>query len=755
MKRAFISAPLLGTIIFLAAVLFVSHITQTEKIGVANTISETYHNTIVNTLQNYRADVGSLFAVSVGKAIEKYLTRQCWQIFKLQNSDESAGRELLKGAVPLGFKKQEFSPGAGNPDVFDFDEITDKKNGGQPIFPAAMRNDNSPTANPLAREQGNGQLDYHELRYKQCAKVGDVIRQAICPLDTKYGVPAWLSATRRKSNFQGIEFTVANNDLVKEFEDNFYCQFEEGGRKFTITNDNYFKANPNACIGRSIGEAGTIPGYECRCIASGENKNCAATVGLSGEGKIDSSDAALAGLEGMPCAGKAGKIYYGAGRQRCEALIGDTQFDCRNFAENLADPLRCCSLYADASKLQGNDKQYAGQCCTADLVNSKLNVASKSAGVCNYAGGPAKNYVVPGCESGSFFIPLNVLASEEVYKSLPRIKAQDKSGNTLQSGALGTENFLVHIKYPLFKYYDAAFKIYAATAYGVQGKAFDFLDPTANMKKFEGQCKNIPSDAIDTGVGGSGGTAISAASTRNNQEKKTEHDKVNAECSNQPNTGRLPQDNSEGVIEGWALGPAVSFKIDSSTLSDSKRSYERRIPFHLGTNRPGAQKEANEKFYENFFDPAKSTGICRLFRETGVNGVCDINPSPFHDEGNLCKMQMWLKGPGLYDNADNDGFYELCGYSPAASGYRASPRESEVRSKLKVARVQECAAGNAQFCAYVQQLGLEVKLVDYDPAFVTSSADVKPDDPTAATTFSNNTFCWQLYPFHDNPRLTP
>lgn len=733
MKRAFISAPLLGTIIFLAAVLFVSHITQTEKIEVSNTVRETYHNTIVSTLQNYRSDLGSLFAVSVGKSIEKYLTGACWDVFELKNSDGTDNAALLKGSPPLGFNRAQWTTSARSSlDVFNFDDVRDKPISGTKIF-------SSPDS-PIAAEQGNGQLDYHELRYKQCSKISDILRQAICPLDPKYGMTAWLAATRNAYNFQGIKFDIANDALVEQFEDNFFCQFTG----FNITNEYYFNTEGiEKCRGKPTGAAN---GFACRCIASGPNKNCRkCEVQPLQPGQRDPAckEVAISDVEAraFSCVGVQGAMYYGAGRQRCDALVGDSQFDCRNFAENLDAPLRCCSTYARANLLSPANKKHAGKCCDAGLIaqlgGDKMACSPNPAAVPAPTPNPA-GYVVPGCESGSFFVKLNVLANDETFKSLPRVKAQDSAGNTLQSGALGENDFLVQIKYPLFKYYDAAFKIYAATAYGAQAKSLDFLDPAANMKKFA-ECRSIPTSAARTGNRNN----IAAGAARSEEEKQREQDKIIGECRAAALTQTMvkkSQDNSEGVIEGWLQG-AASFNAINKPEPQFK--FERHAPADLGSNRDAARRTAAGIFYNTFLEPSSASGICRLVTKIDDTpaGVCDINPSPINDDANLCSTQIWLRGHNLYDTA-NEGFYALCGNSP-----NGPTPASQIRTLLSAGQfisAEDCTPGNSKQCAFINQLAFTIKLVDYDPAFVTSSTD-------APGAVSNNSFCFRLSPMHDNP----
>jgi len=83
--RAFIAAPLLGTIIFLAAVLFVVHVTESERAAVETIVQDVYNKRVTTMLEDYRSDLQSLFALSVSRSIEKFLTSECWTFFSLSN----------------------------------------------------------------------------------------------------------------------------------------------------------------------------------------------------------------------------------------------------------------------------------------------------------------------------------------------------------------------------------------------------------------------------------------------------------------------------------------------------------------------------------------------------------------------------------------------------------------------------------------------------------------------------------------------
>src|SRR3989338_5261987 len=109
--RGFTSAPLLGTLVFLGAVLIVVHVTQLEKQEVSGIVADIYHNRVTSMLEDYRYDMGSLFAVALSRAIERYLSNECWEVFALKNDNyaEAGGAEgggiATRGVAPAGYPK--------------------------------------------------------------------------------------------------------------------------------------------------------------------------------------------------------------------------------------------------------------------------------------------------------------------------------------------------------------------------------------------------------------------------------------------------------------------------------------------------------------------------------------------------------------------------------------------------------------------------------------------------------------------------
>ncbi len=128
-----------------------------------------------------------------------------------------------------------------------------------------------------------------------------------------------------------------------------------------------------------------------------------------------------------------GNFDYIAYATNCQALVKELAIDCNAFAEN---KLQCCSR--DTSP---PGSEYPGEQC-------------------------ASSEVVPGCESGIFYVKIQP-SDARVYANLPRIQAKDDAGNYLRGGALSdAREFYLPITFPLLRYLDRAYAAYTTLAYG-------------------------------------------------------------------------------------------------------------------------------------------------------------------------------------------------------------------------------------------------------------------------------------------------
>ena len=136
----------------------------------------------------------------------------------------------------------------------------------------------------------------------------------------------------------------------------------------------------------------------------------------------------------------------------CSNLLPTASFDCSNYATNLANPYQCCS------------KQLAlGERCPAEDI-------------------------IKGCENGNFYMTMN-LSDVDVYKAMPRVEAVDTRGNVIRADVMGQASFLLPIRFPLFKYNDASFRIFS---YGQYFDHINEIPPIANRSPVTAQDPQKP-----------------------------------------------------------------------------------------------------------------------------------------------------------------------------------------------------------------------------------------------------------------------
>ncbi|NYZ77984.1 hypothetical protein H0N96_01105, partial [Candidatus Micrarchaeota archaeon] len=138
-RRAFIAAPLLGAIVFLASIIFVVNLSKQESANTALVVSEAYHNRLTSLLEVYRSDVSALFRGSLSQVVESFLAKQCWlNLFLVSNNPTDLDPKACSGRVDGSVKD------------------CDRDN--------------------------NGVLDLSELRYYGCKRANAVIQDSICAL---------------------------------------------------------------------------------------------------------------------------------------------------------------------------------------------------------------------------------------------------------------------------------------------------------------------------------------------------------------------------------------------------------------------------------------------------------------------------------------------------------------------------------------------------------------------------------------------
>ncbi len=774
--RGFVAAPLLGTLIFLAAIVFVAHVNQVDRTETATIVSETYHNRIVNILEDYRADLGVIFAVNVVRAIQKHLTSECWTLFSLSNNrpDGTITASQVNPATsqipPVPFNKYaQFLP------KMDFDNLPFCHNTGSGVCTAGTASGDATNPNSqICGENCNRQLDYYELRYQKCAQVSEIIKDGICPYETDYGITAWINSTRQPYSFEGVNLALSNDNLVKSsFIDRIECEMTLTDT-YTSTTSIYHMpldgikvirdpANPtDPKCGSAIayGYNSTHGFLEKPCVCN-QASGCKIKALDGTFGDVDPTTSISCNDIGVG-GGAQGTVITGENIDNCRNLIGDSLFDCRNFAvpENPeGNPFRCCDkfYYNQADPSDANN----GRCCAGGLAGS--------AG-CGGTADP-KDHAIAGCGQGSFFVKVNILASDELYRRVPRVIAQDKVGNTIQGGALGQQNFLVHVKYPIYKYLDAAFKFYAPLSYGVSGSKgvrdyvtpttthqinIDFVDPAQNSKLHGGIGRKPPgykppSEAIS---GEGSHTGSSAYDNDDNSADDLSHGK-----------GGTDQGTNEGVIEGVCYGPSCGCSLaNQATLISNPSSDACTASIHDGNiigntifaDKPGSLPsggvdysqtvtESNTQYYNTFLDPGSTTSACRLVKNRTNGGICE--------DWGTCKMQIWVRGYSL--STDPKEFLLLC------NGDRLPTQLQDPRIKSKFysssdffSTTNYCNTNHALgFCSNLDRIYLTLDFRDFDDKTL-----VLPDPPAQTSVESplpHNRFCWYATPQHYNPTTLP
>ncbi|MFA5246262.1 MAG: hypothetical protein WC408_00040 [Candidatus Micrarchaeia archaeon] len=146
------------------------------------------------------------------------------------------------------------------------------------------------------------------------------------------------------------------------------------------------------------------------------------------------------------------------GRTLCKRLLPMPYFDCANYGSELKNPYQC--------KIGGN--------------------------------------LISGCEEGNFYLGVNV-DDADVFKALPRIQVTDTYGNSVRTSVLGTTSFPVPIRYPIFRYNDAAFRVFSIVQYGNSNAAkastapssrvsVPEFDPKTLVYSFRDACAYLASD---------------------------------------------------------------------------------------------------------------------------------------------------------------------------------------------------------------------------------------------------------------------
>ncbi len=187
-RKAFIAAPLVGTLIFLICLLLVVSMGRSESTRVNEVVSRAYHNRLASVVEIYRSDLGSNFNTGLQRIIEYGLTSQCW--FNFAN----LGTETKYADVATAAQT------TPNNDVAE-------------LQAANALDTVSPAADSLRT------VTEAEERYFACRKFNSLMKQVICPVSetTGYGLPAWIDTISGGTSFEGIDLTIQPPYAAEKF----------------------------------------------------------------------------------------------------------------------------------------------------------------------------------------------------------------------------------------------------------------------------------------------------------------------------------------------------------------------------------------------------------------------------------------------------------------------------------------------------------------------------------------------------------
>ena len=203
-RKAFISAPLIGTVIFLSAVVFVVNLQNIEAQASLRVANDAYHNRIASVLEQHRSDLASIFREGLSRTISYYLLDPGWDVFVWTNNPAST----FYASDDPQFGRRNI----GEPD---------------PGLDGIRFADGSYLDGPPDQR-----VSLKELKFGKCDTVRALTSDVICSIpDTgggsitgateyKYGLPQWMSKFVENDGtivFEGITFNTSNPEQVKVF----------------------------------------------------------------------------------------------------------------------------------------------------------------------------------------------------------------------------------------------------------------------------------------------------------------------------------------------------------------------------------------------------------------------------------------------------------------------------------------------------------------------------------------------------------
>lgn len=172
--KAFIAAPLLGTLIFLIAIFLMINMIKEDNNAVQQVVEDSQHNRLISLMDIYRMDLGSLFRSGLSSNLEIFLARKGWVSAYTFSNDP---RKLSNTEIECDS---------------DF----------------------------------NGQINLSELRLCKCVHQNMLTNSIICSHSGTSGIDVenfrlqtWFRFLSNPLYFEGIEYSLANQEQSKLFTD--------------------------------------------------------------------------------------------------------------------------------------------------------------------------------------------------------------------------------------------------------------------------------------------------------------------------------------------------------------------------------------------------------------------------------------------------------------------------------------------------------------------------------------------------------
>ncbi len=186
-RRGFIAAPLLGTLLFLICLMLIVALSRSEASRVDEIVSNAYHNRLISLVEIFRSDLGANFNLGLQRTIEYGLTSQCWFNFAPISTEHEAS-PYSDYTVYVDLNKD---GSISDADVAELDQTF-----GAP--------DNA--------------INETEERYHACRRMKELVRQVVCPATSGLGgLPSWVDSFKDPVTFEGVQFTLANPDVIPAF----------------------------------------------------------------------------------------------------------------------------------------------------------------------------------------------------------------------------------------------------------------------------------------------------------------------------------------------------------------------------------------------------------------------------------------------------------------------------------------------------------------------------------------------------------